>query len=180
MNITNIKLHTEVQASHLPAYKKSLTQHRWQCSKKSHSFVVFRFNPYVFTCFYTGFINVTGIRKLEHIDYCLKLFCKALNIDQESIAPFVIDNISSQWPKAHPLPKLKLLEVNERALVHARVISTSYNRERFPALFLKTKYGTVLWFATPSIVGVGSKSLTATIQLKLIVDQVIQSLKGEK
>ena len=50
---------------------------------------------------------------------------------------------------------------------------TKYNRERFPGLFIKTEVdGTILWFASPAVVGVRSKTLINLQNLKLLVESI--------
>jgi len=155
-------------------YFKKFNQYKEYISKCNSSFIVIRFpaSP-VYTCYFSGCINVTGVRCLSDIkDKVLQLSCN-LNIDYHQLSSPKIDNITARYPKTTST-KLHILTgicKNWRKWF----ISIKHNRSIFPGLFLKTESGTLIWFNSGSIISVGSKSEIDLIHLS----QLISLLKKE-
>jgi len=171
MNITNVKIHVRVKEK-IEQYCDTLLKSD-KTHKKTSSFVILRLPPFVYTCFFTGFINITGIQTLDLISTAIDQLKDQLNI-KYPLEP-TIDTVSSCWPKSEYLPKFNLLCVKAAAGKHPDVKTIKYNRERFPALFTRTKFGTILWFATPAIVAVGSKEQEDMTRLKSVIDTILQN-----
>ena len=142
MRVTNIKLHTAIASTKkLERYKLALTE--CECySKKRHSFLVLRSQySYVYTCFYSGHINVTGIKNFAKINSALRLLKGLLSLSgscRKIFLPVTLDNIYSAWPKILIDTRHNLTRIKEIAHRTTNVIYTSFNRERFPALCIKT------------------------------------------
>ena len=175
MEATNIKIHVKVISDYLDYYKILSTPFQSKnITKETKSFVVIRLKPekpYVYTCFYTGHINITGIRKVRKINSSIKALRRHLQIKENIFTAPVIDNISSKW--TDKLEKFNISKVHAIAKLEKSVQQTKYNRERFPGLFIKTEVdGTILWFASPAVVGVGSKTIVNLQNLKLLVESI--------
>lgn len=176
MNLTNLKCHTRLEDRDLATYRQGL-QESEAVTKRTHSFAVLRLPPVVYTCFYSGFINVTGIRTFEQLRSVTTTLREHLGLDPEvdPVEPH-IDSISSAWPQDQFLPGHQLNKVRDIALKESQVTGIKWNRQQFPALFLKTKFGTILWFNAPAIVSVGSKEKQDLTELKCITDRILQAL----
>ena len=178
MNITNLKCHARLDGGSLTLYRRKLSASE-AVAKRTHSFAVLRLPPLVCTCFYSGFINITGIRTFEQARPALDSLLKHLCLEPEAVLDEPhIDSISSSWPKHLPLPAHKLNKVLDIAAKQPQVQRIKWNRQQFPALFLKTKFGTILWFNSPAIVSVGSKTKADLIELKGIVDRILMKLQS--
>lgn len=176
MNITNIKCHVRLENSVQPRYQQSL-QESEAVSKRTPSFVVLRLPPFVYTCFYSGFINITGVRDFDQVEVAIATILDRLRLDPEAVwGEPQVDSISSCWPKTQPLPAHKLNRVYSIASKDSEIVALKLNREQFPALFLKTQFGTLLWFNSPAVVSVGSKKKEDLQALKEIVDRILLKL----
>jgi len=171
-----VKIHVKFNED-LKKYCQSI-QNSDKTYKKTSSFIVLRLPPFVHTCFFNGFVNITGIKNIDQISDAISSLKEHLNSD-EILEP-IIDTISSSWPKTIHLKKVNLHRIINSALKHPSVLSTKYNRERFPALFIKTNFGTILWFASPAIVAVGSKKLQDLTTLKELIDTIITQIDEEE
>jgi len=169
MNTTNVKIHVKLTEGIVQYCDTLLNSDK--VHKRTSSFIILRLTPFVYTCFFTGFINITGIETLDRIPTAICQLKEHLKLKQ--ILHPTVDTVSSCWPKAEHLKKINLQRVKVVAGNHPEVAKIKYNRERFPALFTKTKYGTILWFASPAIVAVGSKKLEDLNQLKSIIDTIL-------
>lgn len=180
MNITNLKCHVRLDGRSLTRYRHNLSASE-AVGKRTHSFAVLRLPPLVCTCFYSGFINITGVRTFEQTRSALDSLLEHLHLGPEA-APGEphIDSISSAWPKHLPLPAHNLNKVLDIAAKQPQVQGIKWNRQQFPALFLKTKFGTLLWFNSPAIVSVGSKNEEDLIALKNIVDIILSQLEAAR
>jgi TATA-box binding protein (TBP) (component of TFIID and TFIIIB) len=184
MEVTNIKLHTYLKkeiCSHcgencMDRYLKKLST--VPASKKSSSFIVVRAqNSLVFTCFFSGYVNLTGIKDFESAELALTELCNILDKSIDCFSVPVIDSISSRWNKeSWPIDKFPLRKIQESAKEEENYIYSWDQREQFPALFLKTSFGTLLWFVTPSVVAVGSRSGQDIGRLTEIVRSILKRL----
>lgn len=169
MNTTNVKIHVKLTEGIVQYCHTLLNSDKTH--KRTSSFVILRLNPFVYTCFFTGFINITGIETLDLIPAAICQLKEHLKLSQ--LLQPTVDSVSSCWPKKLQLKSINLQRVKAAAASHPEVKTLRYNRERFPALFTKTKYGTILWFASPAIVAVGSKTLEDLNELKNIIDTIL-------
>lgn len=177
MKISNIKAHFLVNNKRISAYSSTLKQEGLieNSGAVSPSFIVLRRKHFVFTCFFSGFINVTGVKNFEQLKKSVKCLAKCLHMRKKYFQNPIVDSISSSYPNPSLVPKQNVSHVIKEAYSFSCVRSIKYNRERFPAAFIKTNYGTVLWFGTPSIVVVGSKSKLDLLYVKHFIDGVIKN-----
>ena len=176
MNITNIKFHVRIKDCLLGQYQWAL-QHADICiCKKTSSFITFKYRSFTYTCFNSGFVNVTGVKRRKEKSVAVKALEECLSLEHKSFTRPIVDNISSNWSEKNKLKKINLLVILSIAQKHNSIKETKYNREKFPALFLKTcHWGTLLWYGSPAIVAVGSKSKK---DVKLL-NKVIQSILND-
>ena len=180
MRITNIKCHTQLTAESLSKLSERINTKSSSISKRTHSFAVIRLNSYVYTCFYSGFLNITGIKGYDFIEDAILKLSIFLNIDEKQSYKYntpVIDCMSAHWSKNNLLSRHNLSEIIELSKEDSRIIGVKYNRQRFPALFLKTNFGTVLWFSTPTISAVGLKTREDLLSIREIITQILCKLK---
>ena len=164
----NIKLHFQIETACLSALKVFLLGCEL-VTKQKPSFCVLKYNSLIFTCFYSGHINVTGIKTLENICQCVESFASKTNIPLQSFSAPVVDNISAKYETKKQKINLNILKSS--LVKDSRIISLKYNRERFPGLFIKTLMGTVIWFPTNSIISVGSKNTSDLSFLDNLIKQ---------
>ena len=171
MNITNIKLHTRVK-NNLSHYKNILSTSP-HIDKRRASFCVLRTGGYIYSCYFSGFINVTGIKTISCINEALNVLKNHFQLDSNDLEHYVIDNISSQY-KGN-LCSLLNRNLTTLAKVGARfkdTIKVKYNREKFPGLFLKTAYGTLICFSSSAIAAVGAKNEKDLRKLNELIEEL--------
>lgn len=174
MDVTNIKFHVRIKPKKTKKYNKSvkLCTHK---TKSCKSFFILRLKTYVFTCFYSGFINITGVRDFSCIRKSLRVLRKHLKLKRRYFTSPVIDSISSRYGILSNLERIRSENIVKSALSQKDIQSVKFNRERFPAVFIRTAFGTILWFTTPSIIGVGTKTEEDLNKLKDIVHNIIST-----
>lgn len=152
--ITNIKL--SIKLNIIRTLKLSdidcLLQEGCVNSKLTRNFLVVR-DKYVYIIFPNGHVNITGFRR--HIDIRESiLIIKMLLSITAKIKKCNVDNISCKFklPNTINLPQLYKVEI-------PNALRKSYNTERFPGMFLKYPRGTLIVFASGSIVAVGVKDV---------------------
>ena len=178
MRITNIKCHTQLKDKHLPQFIEKIESNESPLiSKRTHSFVIIRLFPYVYTCFYKGFVNITGITGYDVIEDAIHKLSIFLDIDKSGYESAIIDCMSAHWPSKTLSSRHNLNKVIELSKADSRITGIKYNRQRFPALFLKTKSGTVLWFSTPAISAVGLKKKQDLSIIEDIISKIICKLQ---
>ena len=153
MEITNVKIHFHIDSSKRHCINKSLIQ----ITKSFPSFIILRHLHLVFTCFYSGFINITGIKDLTYIEEAKLILANILSIKISDFNNEIIDNISAKWVglgKKNIILTLLISYIKKDSLVK----SYKYNREKFPALVIKLLAGTIIWFPTNTIYSVGAKT----------------------
>lgn len=170
MEVSNIKIHFRVIERKIQIFNNYLRLCDEDC-KSTKSFIVLRVSKFVYICFYSGFINATGIKSFLEIRECLSTFRKYFGFKRKYFETYVVDSISSTYPKALTSKSI-ISSILPEAYNHQDVISVKYNRERFPAVFIRTNYGTILWFATSSIIAVGSKSDFDLINIKCVIEDL--------
>ena len=99
----------------------------------------------------------------------LKIKQKRKNIFKKSI----IDNITSKL--LNPVNrKINLAEKRHNFVLDENVLSVKYDRQRFPNMFLKTKFGTIIWSPNNIIIVVGSKGFTDLTKVYEIINILTQ------
>lgn len=170
MEVTNIKIHFRIIERKIRIFNNYLRLCDEDC-KTTKSFIVLRVSNFVYICFYSGFVNATGIKSFPEIRVCLSTFRRYFSFKRKYFKEYVIDSISSTYPKTLTT-KCAVSAILPEAYNHPDVISVKYNRERFPAVFIRTNFGTILWFATASIITVGSKSDFDLINIKRVIEDI--------
>ena len=183
MELTNLKAHTKVLSSCLSLFIKNLS-HSDKVKKRQNSFVVLQlvlfpeYRPLVFSCFFSGHINVTGVRKWPHLSLAFQKLADHLRLKGSIFEKIKIDMISSKWPhnEKHLLKKTNLFDVLHAAHMEESVKGTQYDRERFPGLYIRTQFGTIIWFTTPNIIAVNSKCEQDLLNLKVLIENIIKNV----
>lgn len=189
--ITNIKFHVKIndeKEQSILALRNFLNNGSSEVVKKCASFAVVRWSgsKAVFCCYYKGHINVTGVKSAHEIIEALEQLTK-IGIKRTHLSPIVVDNLSSKPSPSHISTKLRASKhrinlYNLVNIIHAlhlpEVLSVKYNRQKFPGLFIRTVYGTILWFNSNAVSCVGSKSASVVVKLhnliKIICHEVLR------
>ena len=102
MNITNIKIHATINPAALTRYRIALSDPDFVWRKKTKSFITFNNQTFTYVCFFTGFVNITGIKQESAVSFLETL----LKLEKNSFSNSIVDNISSKW--MDPLHKVVL------------------------------------------------------------------------
>ena len=157
-SVKNVKIHFKIRAEAIPTLIRGLLKNRISSHLVRHGNLIVLKYKFVFIIFETsGFINATGIKSLEEIRKCLKVFRIILNIRKRDIRNITVDNITASGNFDQQLNLYKI-----RQKIHAnhnlqKSVLANYNRDIFPGLFLKyKKIGTIILFSSGkySIVGI--------------------------
>jgi len=172
LKTSNIKSHFIIDDNYLNTLNHFLSS-SFFITKKKPSFCMFKYKTLIYTCFYSGYINVTGLKTLGNIYIPKYIFSSQSGIPLKSISLPVIDNISAKYIKVRNGEKTSRdLHCFINILRHDhRIISLKYNRERFPGLFIKTINGTIIWFPSNSIITVGCKHHSDLQEIDKIIKQ---------
>lgn len=154
MDICNIKFHCEIKKKQLKLF---VDKFRNKGLKKYPSFEVFKVKKYSYVCYYTGFINVTGLKKIKHIKASLDTLKKFLKNGEFKFENIVIDNITT---KCTCLQEKKICLQKMRNNIQLKygldtIKWIKYEREVFPNMFIKTKYSTLIWSTNNKVTCVG-------------------------
>lgn len=167
--ITNYKFHSKVNLTYLPVYLTYLKSNSTAIRKRKNSFVIIRLGSFVYTCFYSGFINITGVKL--NLLYPLQRLAFEIGLPENAFAAPTIDNIHTKRHFSSHINlnalKYKLDQWNFDKIIHIH-----FNRERFPGLFIKTGLGTILWFATDTVITLGSKTHENIEQLYSLIKNI--------
>lgn len=150
-------------------------------TKRHRSFIVVRLeNKAVYTCFFSGFINITGVKRVSDLENIIQQFAGYLGISQADFSPPQIDCINSIFltSKDSNLINLKKLAEILSTEKNLGVKEIKYNRERFPGMTVKTKQGTILLFPSFSILLTGTKSEEETHNLAVKVEQILKKWRS--
>ena len=166
----NIKIHAKI--TNKENYIAFITSDSSFITKRTASFVVVRLplTHCVYSCYYSGHINVTGISSFEHIKIELNRFCTTARLQQHDIRQITIDNITAV---IHPtnISRVSLYDLITHITnsKYDEVKSLKYNNQVFPGLFIKTSSGTIIWFNSNAISCVGSKSIEQLTELRDLI-----------
>lgn len=156
ITITNYKFHSKVDATYLSVYLAYLKSDNTTIRKRKNSFVIIRIGKFVYTCFYTGYINVTGVK--SDLFYPLQRLAFEIGLPESAFSAPSIDNIHTKRHFSSHINLNNLKYKLDYQWKFDKIIHIHFNRERFPGLFIKTSLGTILWFATDTIITLGSKT----------------------
>jgi len=171
MEVCNVKFHCTVLKKHFTTYYRELYKTDLAI-KRFPSFCVLRFQgtKFVFNCYYTGYLNVTGVRNLEGISVALDVLCHFLNLPQNVFGNVTVDNISARCNKLSH--KCVILQEKKLRINHEEIKSIKYRREVFPNMFIKTDYGTIIWSAKNRVTCVGIKKEQHLTNLLSLICQI--------
>lgn len=169
MEVTNVKFHCKICVEFLTEFKKELLTNDLK-KKRCNSFFVIRFGSFVFNCFKTGYINVTGVKKMSSINTaldCLKFIFK-FPLEKSIFHSITVDNISAKCKQTEK-QNVNLFQIKDVLRFDQEIVSVKYNRERFPNMFIKLKYGLIIWSPNNIVCCVGIKSIK---DLNLIEEKI--------
>lgn len=155
-NVTNVKLSLKIRYICLDTVENILN--KLNISVKSYpNFLVFR-KTYTFILFKSkdkirNHINVTNIKKVENLDAAINTLKDILDFKSADIFSTTVDNITASFSVK---TDFNFLDILEKFKTFAKV---TYNNEKFPGIFLKFKFGTVIIFHTGKCIIIGCKSL---------------------
>lgn len=165
--ITNIKI-----SFHLPVQctKEFLIQF---CAKFENvikvfaSFFVYRAHGYVYIIFFSGHVNVTSIKCLNTVPNAIFCLLHDLNLSILPQPDWICDNITADGAiKLRHKVDLSYICKKLREQHQQDFIQVRFNTQKFPGCFLKTNFGTVLFFNTGKYVLVGLKSQSDILLLE--------------
>jgi len=126
----------------------------------------------VATVFFSGFVNVTGIRRWGDVEGDVRAVCLYLGLAPRT--PPCVDNITASGDFACVRSRFQdVVRVGPDALCDEPCLP-SYNSRVFPALFLRTPRGTVAAYPSGKCVLVGSRSLAELRGLTALIQSVFQ------
>jgi TATA-box binding protein (TBP) (component of TFIID and TFIIIB) len=124
------------------------------CIKKHHNFAVIR-SGFVYTAYFSGFVNVTKVQRAEELDDAVANFCSLLQLDKQQTFNISVDNITASGHFGHTV-SLTRLWTRCRSLEDCQL---SYKPHYFAGAFLKLKNCcTILIFSTGSYSIVGARN----------------------
>jgi len=152
--IRNIKISIKILPISLNTIKEHLTFNSIEFQEKSNYLIYTQKYMFLFYKHKEGIlkhINVTKIPTFEDIEHCLNNLTKTIPILKT--LSHTIDNISSNYTYPNT--------INIQSLISKAkdLYQISYNRERFPGLFIKYSFGTLILFHTGKIICVGTKNI---------------------
>ena len=154
MEVCNVKIHTYTSdLKALTIYISSAP-----IKKRKPSFCVLYIGKFVYSIYYKGYINISGIHNIDTIEVPIQLLAHVSKIDKKQFKPPVIDNITAVYNSPYKKSVLLPIPLIKKLLENNNIIKVKYNREKFPGIFSSTGKGTIIWFATYKIVIVGAKS----------------------
>ena len=122
MNITNIKIHVTINPSALTRYQSTPCDPDFVWRKKTKSFITFKNQTFTYVRFFTGFVNITGIKQWWEQESAVSFLETLLKLEKNSFSNSIVDNISSKW--TDPLHMVVLFDLQHVASNHLSVIST--------------------------------------------------------
>jgi TATA-box binding protein (TBP) (component of TFIID and TFIIIB) len=147
-----------------------------------HNFLVYK-RTFVYIVFFNkGFVNCTKVRSYSQIGDCVTEFCDIFNFNYiDCIPPIVVDNSTSSGDFQQKIDLRNLQQLinnnnnnNNNTLTPS--LTTKFNPEHFPGLFLKHSVGTLLLFYSGKYSIVGTKCQQQTNTLHSLVHVYIKML----
>jgi len=168
IHISNIKISVKTE---LCILRIRQFQNLINC-KENGSFFVFRLEGFVFSVYYSGHFNVTGLRNTSEIKKVKSVILSQI-IGVTKIHKITIDNITctSKLNKTVYTWEESFVNYLQRLEVQNSFDIIQYSPQTFPGAFLKTlNTGTIIFFATGkfNIVGCSSEKEIKTLLLKFL------------
>lgn len=169
-NISNIKCSFlfKIQAPYLKSNKLTIT-------KFGTSYFIVRYKCLVFSVYYSGHVNVTGLKSISE---CKKAYhyLKTILVIQ-SLTHFQVDNITfTSSISVRIITRYSSFTNFLCALEkHEQVHSIQYSAQRFPGAFIKLKTptrGTIILFASGKYNIVGCNDLLSLSTVNSIINRI--------
>lgn len=162
--ITNVKISFKL-ANCTYQFLKSIPAKFNNVSKTFPSFFVWRAHGYVYVIFFTGHVNVTSIQGLNRVPDAIYCLLTDFKLDVTPFPKWTCDNITADG-YINLKQKLDLSDVCRKLRNSETFAKIRFNTQRFPGCFIKTIYGTILFFNSGKYVLVGIKSTQAIYALE--------------
>lgn len=177
-DIANIKISVNVGKN------EERIKELFRCSPRWGNFIVLR-RRYVFTIFSNGHVNVTGIPNLKGIEDCLKVLQKLLKSTNKDNFSWKIDNICARGSTGLPCILLRpfynvLIHHQKHCFLASFLIRIRFEPEKFPALQLKTRLGSILIFGSGKYILVGYRQALDAFFLLTLLKHVLGVQDGER
>jgi len=151
--IKNVKISIQIEEISLEYLRNYLSTHCIIFEEKSNFLIIKQSNIFLFYKLKKGItkhINATKISSLTNIEHCVSSL--------KTLLPFLhiinvnVDNISSNYSHYNTLniPNI-ITQCKDNYIL-------TYNRERFPGLYIKFTNGTLILFHTGKIISLGAKT----------------------
>lgn len=132
------------------------------------------------SCFYNGWINVTGISSISDIKPSCALlaalfFEKNPRLFLSYAGKFNLDNISAVGRETKIISNFfKIIHNRDRIIsdLSSFILDISYNNQRFPGIIIKTVMGTCILYKTGNYVAVGVRKISHLKNIALFVQHV--------
>lgn len=170
MDIQNVKFHLKIKADYLSFFQEQLRK-SGKKTKTLSTFCVLRIHKFVYICFYNGCVNITGVRNLAGQETAIAFFAFELKLNKEKFGLPKVDNITAKY-RLFERHKVNLHKFCLSGRGNEKVISTKYNRERFPCAYFKTKFGTIIWSSMNAVACVGMKTDSDLKEIETIINQI--------
>lgn len=170
MDICNIKCHCEIKKKFLNEFIISFKHKGY---KQFPSFEVFKVGDYSFVCYYSGYVNITGLKKVNEIEIALFTLKKLLRNTFLEFENVVIDNITAKC--CCIVPRQICLQRKREKIeseLKDKIKSIKYEREIFPNMFIKTKYSTLIWSSNNKVSCVGLKNIVHIKKLCKLIKKI--------
>ena len=173
ITVNNVKFHSTINGPRKKVFKDFYHKSNAPAiTKRKRSFLVLRQDNVVYTCFKSGFINITGVRSITDIQKAVDQLAFYLGISCNDFSPVKIDNIHASCTlpeeKINLRKLIKILPVDSKL----KIKETRYNRQRFPGLTIKTKRGSIIWFSSNKVLITGCNSQASLSACKELIDHI--------
>lgn len=170
MDVCNIKCHCEIKKKYLYEFVNSFKHKGY---KQFPSFEVFKVEKYSFVCYYSGYVNITGLKQVGEIKIALGALKKILGNTFFEFENVVVDNITAKCFCVKPR-QICLQRKREKIefKFKDKIKSIKYKREIFPNMFIKTKYSTLIWSSNNKVSCVGLKKLVHIKKLCKLIKKI--------
>lgn len=158
MDICNIKIHCRIRQNDLNLFVQSFKN---KGAKIFPSFEIFKIQNFSYICYYSGFLNVTGLKQISDIENSLNILKNYFKVCNLKFGAIVIDNITTKCTCVKQ-EQICLQNKKEKILASSLfqdIITIKYEREIFPNMFLKTKHMTIIWSSNNKVSCVGLKNI---------------------
>lgn len=174
MEVSNVKFHYILHRSQSLIFFHALKKSELVV-KKYPSFCVLRLGRFVYVCFYSGCINITGVKNIEHLYLPISCLCFSVNVSESMFINPIVDNVSAKFTGDRiRLINLITFAANIKDLPFVKRVK--YNRERFPCMFVRTLHGTIIWSPRNAITCVGIRGEVGLLVMEDYINTLLKKL----